>query len=172
MLCSRGKVKWLQSHRTPQSTLGPNRMSWMPLLILSGPGAPLVFITRSDCDESQGQSRRWGSNSCYLSPSLFWATHFWGGFFCDRTSSGALINQTSSANASFRPISLVQLYRDVAIKTKRQRETKKEMKNGALNKAARLPKAICSCVPHESESPPKCFSLDPSSQWTFKPVPG
>lgn len=79
LLCSRGKVKWSQSHRTPQSTLGPNRMSWMPLLILSGPGAPLVFITRSDCDESQGQSRRWGSNSCYLSPSLFSATRF---FFC------------------------------------------------------------------------------------------
>lgn len=36
--------------------------------------------------------------------------------------SGTLINQTSPAAASFRLVSLVQLYRDMAIKTKRQRK--------------------------------------------------
>lgn len=64
---------------------------------------------------------------------------------------GTLINQTSPATASFRLISLVQLYRDMAIRTRRQRETKKEMRDGALNKSVRRPKAICSCVPPDSE---------------------
>lgn len=65
--------------------------------------------------------------------------------------SGTWINQTSPATASFRLISLVQLYRDMAIRTKGQRETKKEMRDGALNEAVRRPKAICSCVPPDSE---------------------
>lgn len=122
--------------------------------------------------KAKGRVEGGGQIAAISHPPSFPPPVFFLFFFCDTTSSGALINQTSSANASFRPISLVQLYRDVAIKTKRQRETKKEMKNGALNKVVQLPKAICSCVPHESESPPKCFSLDPSSHWTFKPVPG
>lgn len=86
-----------------------------------------------------------------LSLSLFPFTPPLPIFVTGDQASGTLINQTSPATASFGLISLVQLYRDMAIKSKRQREAKKEMRDGALNKAARRPKAICSCVPPDSE---------------------
>lgn len=133
-LHSRAKVKEQGSHRTLQSSVDClNRMSWIPLLILCGPALQsglhnnkwLWWKTRP---EQQVEVEP--LNPLFLlllsllslsTPPCIIPLPLTGD-----PARGALINLTFPATASSGLIPLLRLYRGMAIRTKRQRETKRD----------------------------------------------